>query len=141
MTQLFIHLFNVSVSAGFFIFAILIFRLVFKKAPKFISVLLFGLVGIRLVFGRAVQCFIEVGGCRLHIGGQPKESDSKGEYTENSPADEAEVEAEQLELVSVHHTAAFVDALSPSVLGVVVLDVEGHRIRVTLNYAENNEEK
>ena len=60
MTQLFIHLFNVSVSAGFFIFAILIFRLVFKKAPKFISVLLFGLVGIRLVLPISIESDISL---------------------------------------------------------------------------------
>ncbi|MBQ3017183.1 MAG: hypothetical protein IJD79_10425 [Clostridia bacterium] len=60
MTDLFIRLFNISVSASFFVLAIILFRLIFKKAPKFISVLLFGLVGIRLILPFSIESSISL---------------------------------------------------------------------------------
>ena len=55
MNELFIYLFNVSISAGFFVLAILLFRLIFKRAPKFVTVLLFGLVGLRLILPISIE--------------------------------------------------------------------------------------
>lgn len=60
MSGLFIRLFNISISAGFFVLAVLLFRLVFKKAPKFISVLLFGLVGLRLIIPISIESSISL---------------------------------------------------------------------------------
>ena len=49
MEKLFLNLFNISITACWFILAILLFRLIFRKAPKFILPVLWGLVAIRLI--------------------------------------------------------------------------------------------
>lgn len=43
------HLFNVSISASFLALAVVIFRLIFKKTPRWFVVLLWALVAIRLI--------------------------------------------------------------------------------------------
>lgn len=50
MEALFLTLVNLSIQAGWLIFAIIILRPLLKKAPKWIICLLWGLVGIRLIF-------------------------------------------------------------------------------------------
>ncbi|MBQ3231154.1 MAG: hypothetical protein IJB49_09095, partial [Clostridia bacterium] len=50
MSELFIKLFNMSITAGWIVVAVLLLRLLFKKAPKAFSVLLWAFVGIRLLF-------------------------------------------------------------------------------------------
>ncbi|MBQ9115678.1 MAG: hypothetical protein IJY04_01515, partial [Clostridia bacterium] len=50
MEELFLKLFNMSISAMWLIIAILPLRLLLKKAPKAVHVCLWALVGIRLVF-------------------------------------------------------------------------------------------
>ncbi len=49
MSELFLKIINLSISAGWLILAVLLLRLVLKKAPKWIHVLLWGLVALRLV--------------------------------------------------------------------------------------------
>ncbi len=49
MTMLFLQVVNLSISASWLIAAVLVLRLVLKRAPRWISVLLWGLVAIRLV--------------------------------------------------------------------------------------------
>lgn len=49
MTELFYTILNMSISASIFIFVVLLLRLFFRKAPKWVSVLLWGLVAIRLL--------------------------------------------------------------------------------------------
>lgn len=49
MKNIFINLFNMSITASWFILAILLFRLIFKKAPKWIVCILWCLVGVRLI--------------------------------------------------------------------------------------------
>ncbi len=49
MTQAFLNAVNMSISAGWIVPAVLIVRLFLKKAPKWITVLLWGIVGIRLI--------------------------------------------------------------------------------------------
>ncbi|MBO4893513.1 MAG: M56 family metallopeptidase [Clostridia bacterium] len=51
-------LFNISVSASILAAAVIVFRLLFKKAPKWIICLLWGLVGLRLVFPFSVESII-----------------------------------------------------------------------------------
>ncbi len=48
MSGLFLQVFNMSITAGYFILAIILFRLIFKKAPKWVNCLLWGLVSLRL---------------------------------------------------------------------------------------------
>jgi beta-lactamase regulating signal transducer with metallopeptidase domain len=49
MNQIFLTIINNAVSAGWFIIAVIILRLVLKKAPKWISCLLWALVALRLI--------------------------------------------------------------------------------------------
>ena len=58
MVNLFRILFNISVSASIFAAAVMIYRLIFKKSPKWISCLLWGLVGLRLVFPFSIESVI-----------------------------------------------------------------------------------
>ena len=49
MNELFLKIINMSISASWLILAVLILRLVLKKAPKWINVLLWGIVAVRLI--------------------------------------------------------------------------------------------
>ncbi len=49
MNELFLKIINMSISASWLILAVLILRLVLKKAPKWVNVLLWGIVAIRLI--------------------------------------------------------------------------------------------
>lgn len=49
MSRIFLRIFNTSVSASYLVLAVLIARLVLKKAPKWVRVLLWAVVGLRLV--------------------------------------------------------------------------------------------
>ncbi|MBS6196107.1 MAG: hypothetical protein KH828_11065 [Clostridiales bacterium] len=49
MTEFFLSVVNMSISASWIVPAVLILRLLLKKAPKWITVLLWGIVAIRLV--------------------------------------------------------------------------------------------
>jgi len=49
ISSLFLHLFNVSVSASILALAVVIFRVIFKKAPRWLIVFLWALVAVRLV--------------------------------------------------------------------------------------------
>lgn len=49
MTELFLKIVNMSISAGWLTFAIVILKLLFKKAPKWLSTVLWCIVGIRLL--------------------------------------------------------------------------------------------
>ena len=49
MSLLFTQVFNMSVSASYIVLAVLLLRLALKKAPKWLSLLLWAVVGIRLI--------------------------------------------------------------------------------------------
>lgn len=55
MKELFISMINRSILAGWLILAVLLLRVVFKKAPKWIHVLLWGIVALRLVFPFSIE--------------------------------------------------------------------------------------
>ena len=44
MTELFLHIVNISISASWLVLAVLLARLVLKRAPKWAHVLLWGIV-------------------------------------------------------------------------------------------------
>ncbi len=48
MTELFLHLLNISITAGYMILAVLLLRLLLKKAPRDFTCILWGLVALRL---------------------------------------------------------------------------------------------
>ena len=49
MNELFLKILNMSISASWLILAVVIFRLILKKAPKFIYVILWGIVAVKLI--------------------------------------------------------------------------------------------
>ena len=49
MNELFLKIINMSISASWLILDVLILRLVLKKAPKWVNVLLWGIVAVRLI--------------------------------------------------------------------------------------------
>ena len=49
MTELFLDIVNMSISAGWLVLAVLVLRLALKKAPKWVNVLLWGMVAVRLI--------------------------------------------------------------------------------------------
>lgn len=55
MSELFLNIVNRSISAGWLILAVLILRFVLKKAPKWIHVLLWGIVAVRLLCPLTVE--------------------------------------------------------------------------------------
>ena len=55
MNTVFLKLFNMSVMAGWLILAVLVFRLLFKKAPRWIFCVFWALVAIRLVCPATIE--------------------------------------------------------------------------------------
>ena len=55
MTELFLQLVNSSIAACWLVLAVCVLRLLLKKAPKWIHVLLWGLVAVRLVFPFSIE--------------------------------------------------------------------------------------
>jgi len=49
MSQIFLKIVNMSISASYLVLAVVVLRFVLKKGPKWISVLLWGLVAVRLI--------------------------------------------------------------------------------------------
>lgn len=49
MSQLFLKILNMSITASWIVLAVLILRFVLKKAPKWVNVMLWGLVAVRLI--------------------------------------------------------------------------------------------
>lgn len=49
MSEFFLKIVNMSISASWIVLAVLLLRLLFRKAPKWITVLLWGIVAIRLI--------------------------------------------------------------------------------------------
>lgn len=49
MNELFLKVVNMSVSASYLVLAVLVLRLILKKAPKWVNVLLWGIVAVRLI--------------------------------------------------------------------------------------------
>lgn len=49
MTKAFLKIVNRSISAGWLVLAVLVLRFALKKAPKWVSVLLWGIVAVRLI--------------------------------------------------------------------------------------------
>ena len=49
MTSLFLHCFNLSVTAGWMVLVVLLLRFCLKKAPRWITCVLWGLIALRLI--------------------------------------------------------------------------------------------
>ncbi len=60
MENFFIDIFNLSVSASWLVLAIIIFRFLFKKAPRWLNCALWAVVGIRLVFPFSIESVLSL---------------------------------------------------------------------------------
>jgi len=55
MNGLFLKIINMSISASWLILAVLLLRLVLKRAPRWVNVLLWGIVAVRLIFPFSIE--------------------------------------------------------------------------------------
>ena len=60
MSELFLKIVNMSISASYLVAAVLLLRLVLKKAPKWVSVLLWGMVAIRLICPISIESVLSL---------------------------------------------------------------------------------
>ncbi|MCH5197624.1 MAG: hypothetical protein J1E34_01850 [Oscillospiraceae bacterium] len=60
MTDLFLRLLNMSITAGWLILAVCLFRIVFKNAPKFFRCILWGLVALRLILPFSMESVLSL---------------------------------------------------------------------------------
>lgn len=60
MTDIFLKILNISITASYLVIAVLLLRLILKKAPKWIRGILWGLVGVRLVFPFSVESVLSI---------------------------------------------------------------------------------
>ena len=55
MIGLFLKIINMSISASWLVLAVLVLRMLLKKAPKWVNVLLWGVVALRLIFPFSIE--------------------------------------------------------------------------------------
>ena len=60
MAELFLKLLNMSISAGWLVIAVVLLRLIFKKAPRWVFCILWGLVALRLVLPVSVESVLSL---------------------------------------------------------------------------------
>ena len=60
MSGIFLKIVNMSISASWLVFAVLLIRLIMKKAPKWVSVLLWGIVAIRLLCPVSIESVLSL---------------------------------------------------------------------------------
>ena len=60
MTEVFLKLINMSITAGWIVLAVILLRFLLKKAPKAITCMLWALVAIRLVFPFSIESVISL---------------------------------------------------------------------------------
>ncbi len=60
LEELFVNLLNMSITAGYVVVAVIILRLLFRKAPRWISCALWSMVGLRLVLPFSFESIISL---------------------------------------------------------------------------------
>ena len=60
MNDVFLSVVNMSISAGWIVLAVLLLRLLIKKAPKWITVLLWGIVAVRLICPFSIESVLSL---------------------------------------------------------------------------------
>ena len=60
MTSVFLHLLNMSITAGWLVLAVILLRLVFRRAPKWIHCLLWVLVAVRLLCPVSIESVLSL---------------------------------------------------------------------------------
>ena len=60
MQTVFLHLVNMSITAGWLVLAVLVLRLIFRRAPRWIPCMLWGLVGLRLIVPISIESVLSL---------------------------------------------------------------------------------
>ena len=60
MSEIFLQIINMSISASYIVLAVLLLRLLLKKAPKWITVVLWGIVAVRLVCPFSIESVLSL---------------------------------------------------------------------------------
>ena len=60
MSEIFLKILNMSISASWLVLAVLLLRLVLKKAPRWVAVLLWGFVAVRLFFPFSIESVLSL---------------------------------------------------------------------------------
>ena len=60
MSEIFLKIINMSISASYIVLAVLLLRLLLKKAPKWIMVILWGIVAVRLVCPFSIESVLSL---------------------------------------------------------------------------------
>lgn len=60
MSEMFLKIINMSISASYIVLAVLLLRLLLKKAPKWITVVLWGIVSVRLVCPFSIESVLSL---------------------------------------------------------------------------------
>lgn len=60
MSQIFLKILNMSISASYVVLAVLLLRILIKKAPKWITVVMWGAVALRLVFPFSIESVLSL---------------------------------------------------------------------------------
>ena len=60
MTEIFLQAVNLSISAGWLVLAVLLLRLALKKAPRWTALLLWGIVGLRLLIPLSIESAVSL---------------------------------------------------------------------------------
>ncbi|MDD3339183.1 MAG: M56 family metallopeptidase [Lachnospiraceae bacterium] len=60
MSEVFLHVFNLSIAASWLVLCVILLRLVLRRAPKWIRTVLWGLVGLRLVLPFSIESVLSL---------------------------------------------------------------------------------
>ncbi len=102
MTELFYTILNMSISASILILTVLLLRLLFRKAPKWITVLLWGLVAVRLICPFALETPFSLMPKAEWITEKPAYNE-ENQYFDSVPPDRITVDSEIGNDINVHY--------------------------------------
>lgn len=60
LPESFLELVNISITAGWIVLAVIVLRLLFRKAPKWLNCVLWGIVGLRIIFPLNIQSVLSL---------------------------------------------------------------------------------
>ena len=60
MSEIFLQIINMSISSSYIVLAVLLLRLILKKAPKWITVVLWSFVAVRLIFPFSIESVLSL---------------------------------------------------------------------------------
>ena len=88
-----------------------------------------------------LEIVVEFCSCCVMVRFNVNKKDAGSKDGKNVPTDEAEIEKEEIQLVAVHHLAAFGDRVIAAEIGVVDEDVICHRVGIALDDTGNQKEQ